>query len=96
MSPGGGAFFFEKAFGNKVAKEKRSKMGVIDDIKGQADLLQYVEQFVKLKPESGGKRHRGKCPIHKEEKGESFFVFPTENRWRGYGKCGTGGTIIDF
>ena len=71
-------------------------MGLIDEIKAKADLLQYVEQFTELKPQSGGTRFTGKCPIHREEKGSSFFIFPEDERWHCFGKCDRGGSIIDF
>jgi hypothetical protein len=37
---------------------------------------------------------QGKCPFHREENGESLCVWPSEDRWHCFGKCGEGGDVI--
>ena len=38
----------------------------------------------------------GKCPIHREKHGESFSVDPRSGRWHCFGKCQTGGDVVDL
>jgi hypothetical protein len=37
-----------------------------------------------------------KCPLHKEEKGQSFAINGRTERWRCFGKCDQGGDVIDL
>ena len=38
----------------------------------------------------------GKCPFHNERKGRAFVVWRTSQRWRCFGRCSTGGDVIDL
>jgi hypothetical protein len=39
---------------------------------------------------------KGKCPIHREQSGEAFAVYPKKNKWICYGKCQARGNVIDL
>ena len=38
----------------------------------------------------------GRCPLHNERKGRAFAVWVSEQRWRCFGRCATGGDVIDL
>ena len=44
----------------------------------------------------GGRTLSGKCPLHREEKGRSFVVWPDIQKWRCYGACAKSGDVIDL
>lgn len=46
------------------------------------------------RPLGRGASVRFKCPLHKETRGASLAVW--ENGWRCFGKCQTGGSVIDW
>jgi DNA primase (bacterial type) len=49
-------------------------MGVVDEIKAQLDLVDYISQTVKLR--RTGKNYIGFCPFHSNTRTPSFVVFP--------------------
>lgn len=64
---------------------------VIQQIKDQINLIDYIGQFVELKPV--GKNYQGLCPFHDDKKSPSLLVQP--DHWYCFG-CGAGGDIIEF
>lgn len=70
-------------------------MSIIDKIKSQVELPEYIESFVSLS--SRGKSRWGICPFHNDNS-PSLQVFRTKNNewhWKCQAGCG-GGDIIDF
>jgi hypothetical protein len=49
---------------------------------------------IELRRASGG--YQAKCPIHGEQKGHSFTINEKKQTWRCFGKCQTGGSVIDL
>lgn len=64
----------------------------IDDIKAAADILEVIQDFVKLK--RSGANYVGLCPFH-NEKTPSFTVSPTKGIFKCFG-CTHAGDVIDF
>jgi len=69
-----------------------------DEIRQKNPLHEVVQRYTKLK---GSATHgwKGKCPIHRERKGEALTVFVADDgteRWKCHGKCGSGGDVVDF
>lgn len=64
----------------------------LDELKGAADLVQYVIQHTPLK--KSGKEYMGCCPLH-GEKTPSFSVNEEKQQFHCFG-CGAGGSVIDF
>ena len=60
---------------------------VIEEIKGKADVLNIIGQYVQLKKR--GRNYLGLCPFH-QEKTPSFTVSPEKDLWHCFG-CGEGG-----
>ena len=61
-------------------------------IKGSITVLEFVSQYVDLKPTGTGAL--GLCPFH-DDHHPSFGVNDQENYWHCFAGCG-GGSIIDF
>jgi DNA primase (bacterial type) len=69
-------------------------MGVVDEIKAQLDLVDYISQTVKLR--RTGKNYIGFCPFHSNTRTPSFVVFPETQTWRCFGQCNEGGDLFGF
>jgi DNA primase len=65
---------------------------VIESIRGAADIVQVISDYVPLK--SGGSRLKGLCPFH-TEKTPSFSVDPKLQLFYCFG-CSTGGDLFKF
>ena len=72
-------------------QEARADM-VSKKIKASVTVLEFVSQYVKLKPT--GKGATGLCPFHNDHH-PSFGVNNRENYWHCFAGCG-GGSVIDF
>jgi DNA primase len=68
-------------------------MSIIDEIKQKVDIVDFVSEYVILKP--SGRNFKAQCPFH-TEKTPSFFVFPDQQSWHCFGSCGTGGDVFSF
>ncbi|MFC1869973.1 DNA primase [Chloroflexota bacterium] len=68
-------------------------MGVIDEVKQRADIVEVVSQYTALA--KAGRTFRGLCPFH-GEKHASFFVYPEQQSWHCFGACNTGGDVFSF
>lgn len=64
----------------------------IEEIKSAANLVEIVQDYVKLKPD--GVNMTGRCPFH-EEKTPSFKVHRTQGFYKCFG-CGKSGDTISF
>ena len=64
----------------------------LDDLKGQADLVQVVQDYVPLK--RAGRSYKGLCPFH-SEKTPSFHVNRDKGFFHCFG-CGVGGDVFKF
>ena len=58
------------------------------------DLATVARCYTELNPAGTGKL-KGLCPLH-QEKTPSFYVYQDSHRWRCYGACATGGSVIDL
>jgi DNA primase catalytic core len=66
----------------------------LDRLKREVSLQRLCEKYgVELKPH--GKDLIGLCPFH-EDHDPSFVVTPSNNLWHCLGKCGAGGSNVDF
>jgi hypothetical protein len=67
--------------------------GVLSErIKASTTVLEFVSQYVDLKPTGSGAL--GLCPFHDDHR-PSFGVNDAENYWNCFAECG-GGSVIDF
>ena len=69
-------------------------MGVVDEIKAQLDLVDFVSQTVKLR--RTGKNYIGFCPFHSNTRTPAFVVFPESQTWRCFGQCNEGGDLFGY
>ena len=70
-------------------------MTVVDDIKAQLDIVDFVSQGgVKLR--RTGKNYIGFCPFHSNTRTPAFVVFPDTQSWRCFGQCNEGGDLFGF
>ncbi len=65
---------------------------LIADIRGRTDIVQVVEEYVRLVP--SGRTFKGLCPFH-QEKTPSFYVVPDKQIFHCFG-CGRGGSVFKF
>ncbi len=68
-------------------------MSVIDDIKNKLDIVEFIGEYLTLRPAGGGS-FKAVCPFHKE-KTPSFFVSADRQIWKCFG-CGKGGDHFGF
>jgi DNA primase len=68
-------------------------MGIIDEVKQKADIVEIIGQYVTLT--KSGRTMRAPCPFHSEKK-PSFFVYPEQQSWHCFGACNTGGDVFSF
>jgi len=68
-------------------------MGIIDEVKQRADIVEIIGEDVSLT--KSGRTFRGLCPFH-SEKHASFFVYPEQQSWHCFGACNTGGDVFSF
>lgn len=73
-------------------RAKRSKEFLSEKIKAKVSVLDFVGEYVPLKPTPRGAV--GLCPFH-DDRQASFGVNSTANYWFCFAGCG-GGSIIDF
>ena len=67
-------------------------MSQIDEVRGAADIVKIVGDYVKLR--KAGVNLMGLCPFH-QEKTPSFAVHPTKQIFHCFG-CGVGGDVFKF
>jgi DNA primase len=70
----------------------RIKDASIEAVKGAAEILPLVEDYVRLRKAGG--TYKGLCPFH-QEKTPSFTVSPARGTYKCFG-CGEGGDAIAF
>jgi hypothetical protein len=64
-------------------------------VRERVPLKSFVRSLgVDLEPDGDG--WRAPCPLHQEKRGASFRIDPDEEHWVCFGKCNSGGDIIDF
>jgi DNA primase len=70
----------------------RIKDSSVDAVKGAAEILPIVEDYVRLRKAGG--TYKGLCPFH-QERTPSFTVTPARGTFKCFG-CGEGGDAISF
>lgn len=70
----------------------RIKDASVEAVKGAAEILPLVEDYVRLRKAGG--TYKGLCPFH-QEKTPSFTVSPARGTYKCFG-CGEGGDAINF
>jgi len=70
----------------------RIKDASVEAVKGAAEILPLVEDYVRLRKAGG--TYKGLCPFH-QEKTPSFTVSPARGTYKCFG-CGEGGDAISF
>src|SRR5665647_2075811 len=70
----------------------RIKDASVEAVKGAAEILPLVEEYVRLRKAGG--TYKGLCPFH-QEKTPSFTVTPSRGTFKCFG-CGEGGDAIAF
>jgi DNA primase len=71
---------------------RRIPDSVLDEIRGRADIIGLVGEYVTLK--KSGQNYKGLCPFH-QEKTPSFNVSPERDIFHCFG-CGAGGNVFTF
>ncbi len=69
-------------------------MTFAEQLKSQLNIVEVVNQYVRLKRQGGGARWVGLCPFH-SEKTPSFGVLSTLQIYKCFG-CGAGGDVFSF
>jgi DNA primase len=67
-------------------------MSQVDEVRGAADIVKVVSEYVKLR--KAGANFMGLCPFH-QEKTPSFAVHPAKQIFHCFG-CGVGGDVFKF
>lgn len=75
-----------------LTRLERSTGALSERIKSATTVLEFISQYVDLKPAHGGAV--GRCPFH-DDRRPSFGVNDRDNYWHCFAGCG-GGSIIDF
>src|SRR3954466_6632066 len=70
----------------------RIKDSSVEAVKGAAEILPLVEDYVRLRKAGG--TYKGLCPFH-QERTPSFTVTPARGTFKCFG-CGEGGDAISF
>jgi DNA primase catalytic core len=70
----------------------RIKDSSVDAVKGAAEILPLIEDYVRLRKAGG--TYKGLCPFH-QERTPSFTVTPARGTFKCFG-CGEGGDAISF
>ena len=92
------AFESSKAYeSSKRSSASQNRFGESTDtlserIKASVTVLEFVSQYVDLKPTGSGAI--GRCPFHEDQR-PSFGVNDRDNYWHCFAGCG-GGSLIDF
>jgi DNA primase len=69
------------------------------EIKARASIVQILERYgalASLSKSGNGDRLSGACPIHGGTNKTHFRVSVSKNCWNCFGKCQSGGNVIDF
>lgn len=66
---------------------------LIERIKSRFHVEDVARRLTDLR---GNSTLTGKCPLHHEQHGRSFVVWPESQTWRCYGACSRGGDVIDL
>jgi hypothetical protein len=66
-----------------------------DAIRTAHPLLAFVQNRGVSLQRHGG-YYCGKCPLHNEQHGESFVIYPAAGRWHCFGLCAAGGDVADL
>lgn len=65
---------------------------ITDRVKAAYRVEDIAERLTELR--GYGNRLKGRCPFHKEQRGQSFTVYIDTQSWYCFGQCATGGNVI--
>lgn len=82
-----------------LTRPTKSSAGTGGDLferaKASVRIEDFASRFTDLKP-SGRGLLKGRCPIHRERKGQSFVVYLGTQTWHCFGRCGAGGDVVEL
>lgn len=85
---------FWPSFKPPAPKPRFDSHSSVQRIKREWSTLTLAETLTRLY--GAGDVRSGQCPLHGEREGRAFVVWVSEDRWKCFGKCGTGGDQYDL
>ena len=78
----------------EIPNEKPKSKCLINSIKNKLKVEEIAERLTGLR--GSGNKLNGRCPLHNEQKGRSFYVWTDTQSWYCFGQCVRGGDVLDL
>ena len=78
----------------EIPNEKPKSTSLIKSVKSKLKVEDIAERLTELR--SSGNKLNGRCPLHNEQKGRSFYVWLDTQSWYCFGQCVRGGDVLDL